>query len=100
MKFKSSGATSGDCTTPYDVFDYKANTIEEFIKEVINEFPDEWGYIGIKNGDGFGVFGNPCCEYRYGKLLSGMKYEYLNREIESITSRGGWSRMDYLIKVK
>lgn len=36
----------------------------------------------------------------YGKLLSAMPQEYLNREIKEVTSSGGWTRMDYILTLK
>lgn len=95
MKFTSIGQTSGDETTPYFVEDYKATTIGEFINEVLNEFPDEWGYFSF-NGS---FVANPNrCEYRYGKLITNFpNADILNEPIYYITSRGGWSRMDYEI---
>ena len=101
MKFNQIGKESGDCTAPYSVEDFNAKTVGEFINEILKEQPHEWGYIGIKNGlSDFCVFGSPKCEYRYGKLIYEFPNEWLNRTIESVTSSGGWSRMDYLITVK
>lgn len=89
MKFYSTGSTRGDCTAPYEVSDYKAKTVGEFIEEVLKEKADEWGYISV---DGLQI-----CEYKHGALLAKPKEMYLNREITKISADGGWTRMDYSI---
>lgn len=89
MKFNSTGSTRGDCTAPYEVTDYKAKTVGEFIQEVLNEKRDEWGYISV---DGLQI-----CEYKHGALLAMPKEMYLSREITKISADGGWTRMDYRI---
>ena len=89
MKFYSTGSTRGDCTALYEVSDYKAKTVGEFIKEVLKEKADEWGYISV---DGLQI-----CEYKHGALLAKPKEMYLNREITKISAEGGWTRMDYSI---
>lgn len=89
MKFHSTGPTRGDCTAPYEVTDFKAKTVGEFIEEVLKEKADEWGYISV---DGVRI-----CEYKHGLLIFKPKEMYLNREITKISAEGGWSRMDYSI---
>lgn len=98
MKFTQLRPAAGDCTAPYSVTNYKAKKVGELIQEILKEKPKEWGYIGIK--DGCSIFGNPECEYRYGKLLNTMPGDILEAEIEKVSSSGGWSRMDYLITIK
>lgn len=89
MKFYSTGPTRGDCTAPYEVTDYKAKTVGEFVDEVLKEKADEWGYISV---DGVRI-----CEYKHGLLIFKPKEMYLNREITKISAEGGWSRMDYSV---
>lgn len=88
----------GDCTAPFSVTGYKANTVGELILEIFKKNPREWGYIGIK--DGKSTFGNPKCEYNCGKLLNNLPNDIIQKEIKSVSASGGWSRMDYLITIE
>ena len=101
MRFTKIGPTGGDETAPYTVTDYRAKTIVEFVNEVLEQNPKEWGYIEVKDepaGDGF--HWNTRIEYRYGQLLNEIPDTWQYREIGSVTAAGGWSRMDYLITPK
>lgn len=98
MKFIQLKPTGSDCTAPYSVSEIKTTTVGNLIKEILTENPKEWGYIGIK--DDKNIFGNPRCEYSYGKLLNNLPDDILSMEFENVSSNGGWSRMDYLITVK
>lgn len=91
------GRTRGDCTAKYSVSLDKVYTVKDFIQTVIAENPDEWGYIGIN--DGQTIFGNPCCEYRWGNLISDLPKELHEKTITSVKADGGWSRMDYLLDI-
>ena len=91
MKFTATGRTGGDETTPYNVTDYASETVSEFVKEVLSSV-EEWGYVKVK--------GKGCVEYRYGQLLTAIPSSWSAMEIESVSARGGWSRMDYLIQPK
>ena len=89
MKLIRTSKVFGDETALYDVVDYKATTVGEFITEVLKEFPREWGYIEVKHSK---------CEYRNGELLSKLPSNLLHETIHSIKGDGGWSRMDYNIQ--
>ena len=93
MRFTKTGKEAGDCTTPYSVTDYKATTVQEFINEVLENFQNEWGRISV--GGWFGMY--PSCEYRYGKLITELPQELLDKKIKKIDSNGGWTCMDYEI---
>ena len=89
------GEVRGDETAPYIVENYKATTVGEFIEEVLEEFPNEWGYFSF---NGSFVGNKNRCEYRYGKLLNNFPNPMvLEEEIYYIKADGGWSRMDYEI---
>ena len=96
MKFTQIGKTMGDETTPYEVTGQKSRTVREFIEEVLEEKPNEWGYISV-GGHFFQPRKKGSCEYRYGRLLSEMPEELLDVEIREILAFGGWTRMDYTI---
>ena len=99
MKFIAIGRTKGDETTPYSVIGYRAQTVVEFVNEVLSEYPSEWGYFKVKTKD-HGFLGSPRIEYRYGELLNEIPDEWQHVEIENIESCGGWSCMDYMIMPK
>ena len=90
------GPERSDCTAKYRVILDKEYTVRTFIKEVLKR-KEEWGYIGIEKKGA--IFGDPVCEYRYGKLLSKMKKEVLDKPIISVKADGGYSCMDYLLKI-
>ena len=90
-----------DCTGPYDITISLPMTVGEFISELLETYPDEWGYIGIYNKyKNLEVFGDPYCEYRDGKLLSTLPEDYMDMQIESVNGSGGWTRSDYILHVK
>ncbi|MBO5319020.1 MAG: hypothetical protein J6B01_04945 [Ruminococcus sp.] len=87
----------GDCTSRYEVRLDKQYTVREFIDAVLTNKPNEWGSIGIeKSGT---IFGDPRCHYKRGVLLNNLPDEYLNKNVISARSHGGWSNMDYNLKV-
>lgn len=103
FSFIENGDVRGDCTRAYRIKLDRQYTVEEFIETVLTKRSGEWGYIGIRVTEGgFSerVFGNPCCEYKWGKLLSTLPKKYLNKKIIEVTGDGGWSRMDYLITLE
>ncbi len=91
MKFWYTHGPGSDGTAAYDVTEYKAITAKEFAHEVITTEPNEWGRIEV---DGFG-----SVKYRDGELLTEIpaSWEYLT--VVSVKSAGGWSSMDYFLKV-
>jgi hypothetical protein len=101
MKFTQTAPTGGDGTAPYDVSDYQAKTIVEFIHEMLAQRPNEWGYIEVKDGPaGEGFYWRARIEYRYGELLNEIPDAWQYRKIGNVKAAGGWSRMDYLITPK
>lgn len=101
MKFRLTriGEMRGDCTATYDFQIIEDGTVKEFIDEVLANHQGEWGYIGIRSDDS--CFGNPRMEYKHGQSIDREALrEYEDKQIGSIAGDGGWSRMDYLIKIK
>lgn len=94
---------SGDCTCGYNVKLDREYTVKDFIDTVLSERNGEWGYIGIYNQSAFAGrhFGNPKLEYRYGKIVTGnFTEDVLRKEVKDVSASGGWSRMDYVLKVE
>ena len=86
MKREQIGRTGGDETAPFDVYEYEAKTAYDFVREVLESEPKEWGYI-IANGQRI--------EYRYGKLLNEVPERWKRLVIRGVKASGGWSSMDY-----
>ena len=98
FKLKQIRPAGSDCTAPYEVILDKEYTVREFINTVLTNEPREWGSIGIiKRG---AVFGDPCCEYRCGELLSHLPDDILDRNIDWACAHGGWSLMNYQLRLK
>lgn len=92
---------------PYSdmTFDYHVTTDNKTVGEFIDEFlrvcNKEWGYFGIyEKQNRTSVFGNPQCEYSYGKITTDpLPKKYLDKEIIEVQGSGGWSRSDFLFIV-
>lgn len=93
----------GDCTSKYEVVVNIEMTFNELIDEILKH-TNEWGKISIINDYSFKWDCLHCCEYEYGSLKQNREdiftQEELNSTIEKIVSYGGWSNMDYKIKLK
>ena len=89
MKFHRTAPTGGDCTAPYDVTGYQSKTAAEFVNEVLESQPGEWGYIDLESGERI--------EYKHGKLLNEVPSDWKDINIGHVKASGGWSRMDYVI---
>ena len=97
LQFKQSGRMRGDCIAPFDVTLSRECTLRELIAAVL-ERTEEWGYIGIDSDEHFIPY--PSCSYRYGKVISNdLTDEELDSPIQSVSATGGWSNMDYFVKL-
>lgn len=98
IELKRVGRERKDATSPYDVIITSNNfiTVNDLIDYILENRKHEWGYIGIMN-DSEPFFGEPCIEYRHGKLLSEFEKNILNKTVEKVKADGGYSRMDYQI---
>lgn len=96
MNFIQVGRTMGDETTPYEVTGYKSKTPAEFVKEILQERPDEWGDIRVKENS-VSIFSVPHIDYRRGELLHEIPEEWHNQEIKKVDACGGWGYMAYVI---
>lgn len=102
IKLIHTGGPYGDCLCSYDVQLDHEYTVEEFVKEVLKEKPQEWGevtvatdfkYIYQSREDG--------CVYRYGKIEEHFKKaDTAKRTIVEMKAHGGWSTMNYFVKCK
>jgi hypothetical protein len=93
IKLRQLKPEGSDCTTPYEVILDKPYTLGAFIKQILIQRPNEWGYFEVP----------PYVErsYKNSKLISfNFSYDILDELVESVTASGGWSRMDYHITLK
>ncbi|MBS9774591.1 MAG: hypothetical protein KGV59_05475 [Tenacibaculum sp.] len=93
IKLTQNTRVGGDETTGYSVELTKEYTVKKFVDEVVSN-EGEWGSI-IVNNDYSSV-----CKYKWGKLLSELPLDVLDKKVVSATASGGWSRMDYLLTVE
>ena len=101
MKYIQTGPTGGDETAPYSIQGFRAKTVVEFINEMLEECPRQWGYIEVK-GESAGVcfLWSRRIEYRSGQLLAEIPDDWKYREIEMVHAVGGWGYMSFFITPK
>ncbi len=104
LKFTKTGPESGDYTAPYDV-EWNADgirSVSAFVAAVLLEKRDEWGSIYLIE-DERGWMHAPFVEYKYGSVVrvsDSFRGWDDDREIVSITARGGGTNMDYYVRFK
>ena len=95
LKFKQLREAGGDACAPYEVLLSKECTLRELVDCILKD-EREWGFVRIGSW-----FDGNALEYRYGKILSS---EFTDAEWQSIIatvrSNGGWSCMNYVVKLK
>lgn len=72
-------------------------TVEGFIREILSEHPDEWGYIAVTNGKPFKLKRR---EYNKGVLLGDFPDGLLKRNIAGVKGCGNWTWFDYDVLVE
>lgn len=96
--------TFGDCTEMYNVSFDKHCTVEEFVREMLKEYKNEWGYliVSAKPDSNYFSTSSDCdtCEYHHGEITKDFSSpETSNAHIVKIQGHGGWYRMDYRILI-
>lgn len=89
------GGPFGDETSSYDVIlpEGEDITVQEFIEQILVDEPNEWG--AIYNG-----MREVIADYKYGEATFRDGYDkYKNAKIANVTAHGGWSTMDYYIRI-
>lgn len=93
------GPVGSDCTAPYNVRLNREYTVAEFIEDALSSWDlGTWGNIRVIYDRAMSDRG-PACNYRNGCLLSTIPAEWLAMKVISGVAVGGWSCMDYVIKV-
>lgn len=101
-RYEQNNTASGDGTTAYKIILEKQCIVKEFITTILSSYSDEWGYIGIEN-ETEPFLGKPKIEYSKGKLISNfaeLERMPLDSKIISVRARGGWTSMDYVLKIE
>lgn len=98
IKFSQSTPVGGDCTCGYDVEMDKEYTVGEFINDILADKKKEWGSFYIYTGPS--VFKYVGFGYHYGELRVPICNEILEKKIEKVSARGGFSNMNYEIYLK
>lgn len=103
FRLRQSGPDRSDATAPYEVLFPKEYTVDQFLRDVLENRSDERGYIRIRRrttDEGVSWFHLPYMEYRYGNVVSGDFSEAVKAEkICSAAASGGWGAMDYILEI-
>lgn len=92
-------STGGDEISHYKAKFENNPTLEEFVDWILKENPREWGYVRSKWIPGQGD--EKYVEYSHGKIvkLCDNYSEIKNKTIELCAMDGGWTAMDYVVKI-
>lgn len=93
MNFRQLRSEGSDCTAPYEVTNFPV-IVSDFVNEVLTDRKGEWGKIYIED-----FFTGDNYEYRYGELKNSIPPNILESKIKSISAYGGWTNMDYILKL-
>lgn len=92
IKFIQTHNYGSDCTAPYDI-ETDCKTVGEFVDEVLRKHTNEWGDFKIEGRYGY-------YDYKNGKLIDEIPQEERDLQIKEVKAAGGYSNMNYKIKVK
>lgn len=98
LKFEQKGFYMEDWVNSYRVTGIVCRTVRGLINQILEEYPDAHGYIGIGNDANFPL-GKPYCEYRNGKLLTKLPDRFQKLAIQTVKAYGDDDRMDYRVVI-
>ena len=98
MRFIQTHSMGSDCTAPYDIVDYQAKTVVEFINEMLQQCKIEWGNIAVWAGNK--PLDYKHINYKQGELLEEIPDAWQYKKVKKVIAAGGWGNMDYRIYVK
>lgn len=98
FKREQRGTTGGDCTALYGVELDHHYTLKEFVNEVLQNYPGEWGSFKLCERGKWMPY--KAFRYKHGILTDAIPSELANKPIVSISANGGWSNMDYIIRME
>ena len=94
----------GDCCSAYKVVLHHEYTVKEYVEEVLKTKQGEWGTFKIwQEEQSYKELSKEldCCDYKKGEKINDFKYSTTwNSKIEEVKAYGGWTYMDYFIKIK
>lgn len=96
LRFKLIAGPFGDETSQYEIISNSISTVKHFISEIL--LRKEWGNIQLIAPNGSIEF-----EYHHNKIIINQNdRSWLDLKIIEwpINAYGGWSRMDYILKVE
>ncbi len=98
FKLVQSGPTGGDETAMHSVqFSGPIPTLGEFMEDLIANHSGDWGCLDIRDEHANKIGG---AFYSHGTFESDNIPDVIKKHrIQRISASGGWSRMDYLVKV-
>lgn len=81
----------GDECSMYNVSFSTNSTVHQFVKEMLNQYPQEWGEIYICG------IAEPVVTYTRKRclIMKDVYEQYKHKKIVKILGHGGWSNMDY-----
>ena len=100
IKWKQIGANDFDCTEIFQLTLDKPHTVAEFIECILKQ--ECWGDVYVTTGtmSWNGTYKYPCCKYKQDKLTTDpLPDNILSKRIKDVQAWGGYSTMDYLIKI-
>lgn len=84
-----------DTTCTYDVYAYDAETVGDFVQEVLSQYKNEVGSFAIRN-----TFEHDSLEYGRGEITKHFKYDKTNNlEIDYVECNGSYGVMCYSIYI-
>lgn len=84
----------GDASSRYNVTFPRGITVEKFMKIILEENPQEWGYFSIHWID------NIIASYGNGEVTLSKNFDaYKKMPVLDAQAHGGWGRMDYYLEI-
>ena len=103
FKVTQTSKVRSDETASYSVKMTKCNvSLRDFIEYLLTEIKGEWGYVKIQKKGCPWYSSTFCVEYKWGKIISDNIPDDIKGKIvpSEFIADGGWSRMDYIIKLE
>lgn len=102
FRLEKIGKESSDCTAPYKVILERPCTLRDFINYILSERTGDWGEIYDVSGSPdncWNPLNYPAYRYSHGKLEKNIPEEILKKKVKSGNAWGGWSLMDYYLRL-
>lgn len=100
IKWEQIGSNDSDCTEVFQLTLGKEYTVAEFIEIILDQ--ECWGDIYVTTGVMSWNKIHECllCKYEQGEIITNqLSDDILSKRIKNVQAWGGYSAMDYLIKI-